>query len=117
MRREPDCRRAREARLACIAAHGRQVPPKHLARGRASPPPATRVAQAAEAQKHVSRGWDTLHRVLVEYALSYFNTARPHQGIGQRIPIPRERVRTRFAGSVTALPVLGGLHHDYRTAA
>jgi hypothetical protein len=59
-----------------------------------------------------------LRYVLVEYALIYFNTARPHQGIAQRIPVPGERVRTRFAGSViTALPVLGGLHHDYHAAA
>ena len=55
--------------------------------------------------------------VLAEYALSYFNTARPHQGIGQEIPVSGERVRARFAGSVTAIPVLGGLHHDYRAAA
>ena len=58
-----------------------------------------------------------LHHVLAEYALSYFNAARPHQGIGQRIPVPGERVPVRFAGPVTALPVLGGLHHDYRAAA
>jgi transposase InsO family protein len=58
-----------------------------------------------------------LRHVLADYALSYFNTARPHQGIGQRIPVPGERVRARFVGPVTALPVLGGLHHDYRVAA
>jgi putative transposase len=58
-----------------------------------------------------------LQHVLVEYALSYFNTARPHQGIGQQIPVSGERVRTRFASSVTAIPVLGGLHRDYRAAA
>jgi transposase InsO family protein len=58
-----------------------------------------------------------LRLVLAEYALRYFNTARPHQGIGQRIPVPGDRVRARFAGSVTALPVLGGLHHHYRAAA
>jgi hypothetical protein len=33
-----------------------------------------------------------LRHVIAEYALSYFNTARPHQGIGQRIPIPVERL-------------------------
>ena len=32
-----------------------------------------------------------LRHVLAEYALSYFNAARPHQGIGQRIPVPGER--------------------------
>jgi putative transposase len=58
-----------------------------------------------------------LQQVVAEYALSYFNTARPHQGIGQRIPLPGECVRTRFAGPVTAIPVLSGLHHDYRAAA
>jgi putative transposase len=58
-----------------------------------------------------------LHHVLAEYALRYFNAARPHQGIGQRIPVPRERVPVRSAGPVTAIPVLGGLHHDYRAAA
>jgi putative transposase len=58
-----------------------------------------------------------LRRVLDEYALNYFNTARPHQGIGQRSPVASEHVRAPFAGSVTAMPVLGGLHHDYRAAA
>jgi putative transposase len=58
-----------------------------------------------------------LHHVLAEYALSYFNAARPHQGIGQRIPVPGERVPVRFAGPLTARPMLGGLHHDYRAAA
>jgi putative transposase len=32
-----------------------------------------------------------LNSVFVEYAMGYFNTARPHQGIGQRIPRPGER--------------------------
>jgi putative transposase len=58
-----------------------------------------------------------LQHVLAEYALSYFNAARPHQGIGQRIPVPGERDPASFAGPVEALPVLGGLHHDYRAAA
>jgi putative transposase len=54
---------------------------------------------------------------LGEYAPSCFNTARPHQGIGQRPPVASEHVRPSFAGSLTAMPVLGGLHHDYRPAA
>jgi putative transposase len=49
--------------------------------------------------------------------LRYFNAARPHQGIGQRIPVPGERAPGPFARSVIAIPVLGGLHHDYRAAA
>jgi putative transposase len=58
-----------------------------------------------------------LRHVLGEYARSYFNTARPHQGIGQRTPVTAKAVRAPFAGSVTAVPVLGGLHHQYRAAA
>jgi putative transposase len=58
-----------------------------------------------------------LRHVLDEYVRSYFNAVRPHQGIGQRTPVPAERDRTPFAGSVTAVPVLGGLHHEYRIAA
>jgi putative transposase len=58
-----------------------------------------------------------LRHVLAEYAVDYFNRARPHQGIRQQIPVPGERARSRFDGSVMGLPVLGGLHHHYRTAA
>jgi putative transposase len=49
-----------------------------------------------------------LQHVLAEYALSYFNTARPHQGIGQQIPVSGERLQTRFTGSVTAIPCSAG---------
>jgi transposase InsO family protein len=58
-----------------------------------------------------------LRAVLAEYSLSYFNMARPHQGIGQRTPVAPEPERAPSVGSVTAIPVLGGLHHEYRTAA
>jgi transposase InsO family protein len=58
-----------------------------------------------------------LQHVLAEYSLRYFNSVRPHQGIGQRTPAPTERLRASFAGSVTVIPVLGGLHHEYRVAA
>ncbi len=59
-----------------------------------------------------------LQRVLNAY-LMYFNQARPHQGMAQQIP---ERLRSvpsaQDAGSkVIALPVIGGLHHDYHWAA
>ena len=60
-----------------------------------------------------------LYQITGEH-VAYFNHARPHQEIDQRIPDPRkedafgvgERCR-RIVGH----PVLGGLHHDYRWAA
>ena len=58
-------------------------------------------------------GEDRLRRVLREYVNDYFNTARPHQGIGQRIPdqvVSEPPVRS--AGKIVARPILGGLHHD-----
>src|SRR6202790_302082 len=55
-----------------------------------------------------------LQRVLNAY-VAYFNQARPHQGIQQHIPEPsRSTLSSHHAGEkVIALPVLGGLHHDY----
>jgi putative transposase len=55
-----------------------------------------------------------LENVARQY-VRYFNTARPHQGIGQRIP--DGPVNDNHVGKVIAIPVLGGLHHDYRRAA
>jgi transposase InsO family protein len=59
-----------------------------------------------------------LQRVLNGY-VAYFNQVRPHQGIGQQIPEPsRSALSSHHAGEkVIALPVMGGLHHDYRWAA
>jgi putative transposase len=54
---------------------------------------------------------------LREYAFGYFNAARPHQGIAQRVPIPSERSAVTPGARVVALAVLGGLHHYYRVAA
>jgi putative transposase len=54
-----------------------------------------------------------LHRVLSEY-VRYYNDARPHQGMGQRTPVDGPRPRE---GPIIAVPVLDGLHHDYRRAA
>ncbi|RLC71456.1 MAG: hypothetical protein DRI81_17700, partial [Chloroflexi bacterium] len=54
-----------------------------------------------------------LHRVVKEY-MQYFNHARPHQGIEQRIPCQPERPEAPPAsGKVTSRPVLRGLHHNY----
>jgi putative transposase len=55
-----------------------------------------------------------LYRLMNEYK-RYFNHARPHQGIGQRIP--RQPVRGAEppeSGELISRPLLGGLHHDYQ---
>ena len=58
-----------------------------------------------------------LSRILQEY-VSYFNQARPHPGITQRMPAPRVSPPGEpKAGRLMAFPVLNGLHHDYRRAA
>ena len=56
-----------------------------------------------------------LHRVIGEY-VAYLNHAGPHQGIGQRIPVPPEDALSadRSTSRIVGYPVLGGLHHDYR---
>ena len=59
-----------------------------------------------------------LRRVLREYA-SYFNGARPHQGVQQHIPdgAGGPVVCPGTDGKIRAIPVLGGLHHAYNRAA
>jgi putative transposase len=70
-----------------------------------------------------------LHRVIKEY-VHYYNWTRPHQGISQTIPeLAHQRgpgmqqVQQASPGvggsgeKIISLPVLGGLHHDYRRTA
>ena len=57
-------------------------------------------------------------RTILDRYCEYFNGARPHQGIDQRVPTrPSDRSRTAGRGSVMEIPILGGLHHKYRLAA
>jgi putative transposase len=58
-----------------------------------------------------------LSRLLKAYIL-YFNQARPHQGLGQRIPDPPvlSAPLPNHPNEVSAVPVLSGLHHDYQRA-
>jgi putative transposase len=55
-----------------------------------------------------------LRQVLAAY-VAHYNQARPHQGIGQQVPIRREQ-RAR-QGPVRCRDVLGGLIHEYDRAA
>jgi len=48
---------------------------------------------------------------------TYFNTARPHQGIRQQIPDPPVTCRPGDTGQVKRRDILGGMLHDhYRSA-
>ena len=51
-----------------------------------------------------------LRRLMREY-ITFFNTARPHQGLEQQIPVPK--IGHEHAGSVRSRAVLGGIIHDY----
>jgi len=59
-----------------------------------------------------------LYRLLQAYVL-YFNQARPHQGLQQRIPDPPvlSASASHQPNQMISIPVLGGLHHDYQRAA
>ena len=59
-----------------------------------------------------------LQRVLNQY-VAYFNFARPHQGIRQQLPEPSRSAHSshHVGGKVIAVPILGGLHHDYQWVA
>jgi transposase InsO family protein len=62
-------------------------------------------------------GEQHLYRVIREY-VGYFNRARPHQGIEQKVPEASPGVPAKQGkGKIIAFPVLNGLHHDYQLAA
>ena len=58
-------------------------------------------------------GEEHLRRLLSEY-VGYFNECRPHQGIGQTIPLGPANDNVVGAGAIVGPSILGGLHHDYR---
>jgi transposase InsO family protein len=55
-----------------------------------------------------------LAAILSEY-VAYFNNGRPHQSLGQNAPRGFRNPAT--TGAIIEVPVLSGLHHDYRRAA
>jgi len=89
---------------------------------------------APNAQAHVERFVGTLRselldRILVrnkgqlravvsEYARDWYNSSRVHQGIHGIPDLDPELAAPKPAnGKLVVLPVLNGLHHDYRAAA
>ena len=56
-----------------------------------------------------------LSRILKAY-IEYFNQSRPHQGIGQALPDPKQ-ISSLSKGKIVSFPVMGGLHHRYERAA
>jgi hypothetical protein len=50
-----------------------------------------------------------LRRVLKNYA-AYYNQVRTHLSLGKNAPDFR---RSQKLGRIAAIPVLGGLHHQY----
>jgi putative transposase len=61
-----------------------------------------------------------LHAVLTEYQ-AHYNTARPHQGIAQRVPDERDGPRATLTDvdtlQIRRKPVLNGLINEYMHAA
>ncbi len=58
-----------------------------------------------------------LYQIVKEYE-TYFNNARPHQGIEQRIPCqPGMTESPPVNGKLASRPVLNGLHHTYSRVA
>jgi putative transposase len=51
-----------------------------------------------------------LRRVLLEFT-DYYNSTRPHQGIGQQTPIPHKKPKN--IGTIQRRKVLGGIINDY----
>ena len=48
------------------------------------------------------------------FLIDYYETARPHQGLSQRIPVPRQQLR--YSGPVRQRKILGGIINDYYRA-
>jgi transposase InsO family protein len=56
-----------------------------------------------------------LMRLLKHFVADYYHPARCHQALDGNSPEPRS-VQPPALGKVISVPVVGGLHHDYRRA-
>jgi len=58
-----------------------------------------------------------LYRIVKEYT-TFYNECWPHQGIDQRIPGSPNHAKCELkSGQIISIPVLGGLHYDYKRQA
>ena len=74
----------------------------------------SREATRRDRPVETPRSWHA-RRVLAEYG-RYFNELRPHQALGQPVPIGVSDCEMG-GDSVVGEPILNGLHHHYRWAA
>ena len=56
-----------------------------------------------------------LQRILAEY-FEYYHQARAHLSLDRNAPVPRT-VELPSQGRVVSIPMVGGLHHCYKSAA
>jgi len=70
----------------------------------------------AECLDHVLVSGEGHLRSRLRDRCAYFDDARPHHGIDRQVP-SGPRASASAAEVVAELPVLGGLHHEYRRAA
>lgn len=61
--------------------------------------------------------WNEKHLLdILEQYFTYYHQVRTHQSLDRNSPIPRE-VEPALKGKVISIPMVGGLHHQYRRVA
>jgi hypothetical protein len=70
---------------------------------------AERTCGEADRLRVVVLGERHLRHLLISYQ-KYYNEVRTHLSLQKEAPLPRQVCRT---GRVLAMPILGGLHHQY----
>ena len=78
------------------------------------------LMQPATVKKWHTRSYHQRHLdlLLKEFIEDYYHSARPHQGLEGKTPIPSEKTFPISGPSkIVSTPVVGGLHHRYCRAA